>query len=216
MAFKLGSLNLNAVAQGVGGLVASGRDVVFGTGIYGREVDDGGVEDLLERISNGKLADDRRNAMQELETAVAENRAAKLAFGAMGFPILMAVFREELEDLDMVRGALEILLFAVTTEDSGEEETGQVQAGNVNSELLAREPASIALLLSLLDESDFYVRYHTLQLLTALLTNCPSRLQDLVLSIPQGITRLMDMLSEREVLSLTNCALALDFEYCQR
>lgn len=43
-----------------------------------------GVEELLERISNGKLADDRRNAMQELEAAVAENRAAKLAFGAMG------------------------------------------------------------------------------------------------------------------------------------
>jgi hypothetical protein len=43
-----------------------------------------GVEDLLERISNGKLADDRRSAMQELEAAVAENRAAKLAFGAMG------------------------------------------------------------------------------------------------------------------------------------
>ncbi len=43
-----------------------------------------GVEELLERISNGKLADDRRNAMAELEVAVAENRAAKLAFGAMG------------------------------------------------------------------------------------------------------------------------------------
>ena len=56
-----------------------------------RVLDDGGysyecrgVEDLLERISNGKLADDRRSAMQELEAAVAENRAAKLAFGAMG------------------------------------------------------------------------------------------------------------------------------------
>jgi hypothetical protein len=64
-----------------------------------------GVEELLERISNGKLADDRRNAMAELEVAVAENRAAKLAFGAMGFPILMAVFREERDDLEMVRHA---------------------------------------------------------------------------------------------------------------
>lgn len=42
------------------------------------------MEELLERISNGKLADDRRSAMQELEAAVAENRNAKLAFGAMG------------------------------------------------------------------------------------------------------------------------------------
>jgi hypothetical protein len=98
MAFKLGPLNLNAVAQGVGGLV-------FGSGNKSPEDDDGGVEELLERISNGKLADDRRNAMAELEVAVAENRAAKLAFGAMGFPILMAVFREERDDLEMVRHA---------------------------------------------------------------------------------------------------------------
>ena len=38
----------------------------------------------MERINNGKLADDRRDAMQALEAAVAENRTAKLAFGAMG------------------------------------------------------------------------------------------------------------------------------------
>lgn len=99
-----------------------------------------------------------------------------------------------------MRGALETLLHATTTEDIGQEEPGQVQPGIVNSELFARESASIALVLSLLDEPDFYVRYHTLQILTALLTNCPERLQDLILSIPQGITRLMDMLAEREVI----------------
>lgn len=49
-----------------------------------------------------------------------------------------------------VRGSLETLLHALTTEDLGQEEPGQVQAGTINSELLAREPASIALLLSLL------------------------------------------------------------------
>lgn len=49
-----------------------------------------------------------------------------------------------------VRGALETLLHALTTEDPMREERGQVQAGMVNSELLAREPDSIALILSLL------------------------------------------------------------------
>lgn len=42
------------------------------------------VERLLDRISNGKLPEDRRNAMVELQSVVAENRAAQLAFGAMG------------------------------------------------------------------------------------------------------------------------------------
>lgn len=42
------------------------------------------VERVLDRISNGQLADDRRAAMVELQSVVAESRSAQLAFGAMG------------------------------------------------------------------------------------------------------------------------------------
>lgn len=42
------------------------------------------VERLLDRISNGVLAEDRRAAITELQSVVAESRAAQLAFGAMG------------------------------------------------------------------------------------------------------------------------------------
>lgn len=42
------------------------------------------VERLLDRISNGVLAEDRRTAIAELQSVVAESRAAQLAFGAMG------------------------------------------------------------------------------------------------------------------------------------
>ena len=50
----------------------------------------------------------------------------------------------------------------------------QSQAGAVNADLFAREPSNVPLLLALLEEepvgiSDFYVRYHTVQLLTGLL-----------------------------------------------
>jgi hypothetical protein len=53
------------------------------------------VERLLDRISNGVLPDDRRNAMAELQSVVAESRGAQLAFGAMGvcfFLILVFFF----------------------------------------------------------------------------------------------------------------------------
>lgn len=42
------------------------------------------VERLLDRISNGVLAEDRRAAIAELQSVVAESGAAQLAFGAMG------------------------------------------------------------------------------------------------------------------------------------
>lgn len=140
----------------------------------------------------------------------------------------------------------------------------------MNSDLLSREVDNISLLLSLLvsmllllfflvsvvqsvislqladliilwqSEEDFYVRYYTLQLLTALLTNSPQRyvqyfhcilfqvrfykpilrrrhaeiifrLQEAILSIPRGITRLMDMLMDREVVEMIKllCSLSL-------
>ncbi|XP_065634483.1 golgin candidate 6-like [Quercus suber] len=57
--------------------------LVFGNENSGSN-EDSYVERLLDRISNGKLAEDRRSAMIELQAIVAESRGAQLAFGAMG------------------------------------------------------------------------------------------------------------------------------------
>lgn len=52
----------------------------------------------------------------------------------------------------------------------------------INAELLAKSPDTVPMLLGFLDEEpagikDFYVRYHTVQLLTALAAGGPYRLQ---------------------------------------
>ncbi|CAJ1792502.1 unnamed protein product [Sphenostylis stenocarpa] len=187
---------------------------VFGL-VFGNEnssSEDSYVERLLDRISNGKLAEDRRNAITELQAIVSESQAAQLAFGAMGFPVLLSVLREERDDVEMVRGALETLVSALTSISHAKVSSNEVQSALMNTDLLSREAESISLLLSLLTEDDFYVRYYTLQLLTALLTNSPQRilesriakfhfrLQEAILTIPRGITRLMDMLMDREVI----------------
>ncbi|XP_065856535.1 golgin candidate 6-like isoform X2 [Euphorbia lathyris] len=160
------------------------------------------VERLLGRISNGVLAEDMRTAMVELQSVVAESQAAQLAFGAMGFPVLMGVLKEERDDVEMIRGALETLLSALTPLDHVRGPKNEVQPALMNTDLLSREAENISLLLSLLSEEDFYIPYYTLQILTALLTNSPNRLQEAILTIPRGITRLMDMLMDRESLIL--------------
>ncbi|KAG8375000.1 hypothetical protein BUALT_Bualt10G0054000 [Buddleja alternifolia] len=162
--------------------------------------EDSYVERLLDRISNGVLAEDRRSAMVELQAVVAESHAAQLAFGAMGFPVLLSVLKEERDDVEMVRGALETLVSALSPIEHAKASKNEVQPALMNSDLLSREVENISLLLSLLSEEDFYVRYYTLQLLTALLTNSPNRLQEAILMIPRGITSLMDMLMDREVI----------------
>ncbi|GAB4847893.1 Golgin candidate 6 [Ancistrocladus abbreviatus] len=162
--------------------------------------EDSYVERLLDRINSGTKAEDRRLAITELQSVVAESHSAQLAFGAMGFPVLLSVLREERDDIEMVRGALETLVGALTPLNHVRGLNNEVQPATMNADLLSREGDSISLLLSLLSEDDFYVRYYTLQLLTALLTNSPSRLQEEILTIPRGITRLMDMLMDREVI----------------
>ncbi|XP_042508019.1 golgin candidate 6 isoform X2 [Macadamia integrifolia] len=183
--------------------LVSGYKGVVGL-VFGNESsassEDSYVERLLDRISNGVLAEDRRTAIAELQSVVAESHSAQLAFGAMGFPVLMGVLKEERDDVEMVRGALETLVSALTPIDRTRGPKNEVQAALMNSDLLSREAEDISLLLSLLSEEDFYVRYYTLQLLTALLANSPNRLQEAILTIPRGITRLMDMLMDREVI----------------
>ncbi|KAJ1388316.1 Vesicle tethering protein [Sesbania bispinosa] len=131
------------------------------------------VERLLDRISNGKLSEDRRNAITELQAVVAESQAFQLAFGAMGFPIMLSVLKEERDDVEMVRGALETLVSALTPINHAKGSSNEVQPDLMNTDLLSREAESISLLLSLLEA---------------------------ILTIPRGITRLMDMLMDREVI----------------
>ncbi|KAE8706694.1 Golgin candidate 6 [Hibiscus syriacus] len=172
---------------------------VFGNDNSGSS-EDSYIERLLDRISNSVLAEDRKTAITELQSIVAESHTAQLAFGAMGFPVLMGVLKGEQNDVEMVRGALETVLSALRPIGHAKRPTNEVQPALMNTDLLSQESESISLLLSLLSEEDFYVRYYTLQILTALLTNSQKRLQEAILSIPHSITRLMDMLMDREVI----------------
>lgn len=51
--------------------------------------------------------------------------------------------------------------------------------------------------MDILQEYDFYVRFHDIQLLGTLLAIRPDHVQDCVLTAPMGISRLMDLLGDR-------------------
>ena len=52
-----------------------------------------------------------------------------------------------------------------------------------------KDPSNVALLLEILEKPDFYVRFNSIQLLSTLLNNNPTAVQDCVLSSPMGISR---------------------------
>ena len=167
---------------------------------------------LLERISDGVLADDRRSAAHELRDLVQESRVAQFAIGVIGLPTLITSLTEERNDTELVHGVLEVLVNALTGgvagvdggADTAVREGGEgahlAHAGAANADAFVRNPANLELALSLLDEEDFYVRYHTMQLLTALSATNPFEVQSAIMSNPTGVGRLMDNLTEREVI----------------
>ncbi|RZC49433.1 hypothetical protein C5167_017865 [Papaver somniferum] len=194
MDFKLGRINLNKVAQGVGGFVF-GKDT-------SNSNDDSYVQSLLERIKNVEDDNDNKRieALDELQSVVEESVSAQLAFGELGISVLMGVIKSERDNEKMVKGALESLASALTPIAPEGGVKNEIHPAMMNSDLLCREAENISLLLGLLDSDNFTVQYHTLQLLTALLTTSRNRVQEAILTIPQGITRLMDMLMSREAI----------------
>ena len=151
--------------------------------------------------------------MNQLKELLADNPKAQLAIGNLGLPALSSVLHDDKEDVDLLRGALEVLVLAMasnsSTQGSQQHNTKpqdqESQAGLVNADLFSRNTSHVLLLLSLLEDEpvgsgDFYVRFHVLQLLTALLQACPHRLGPSILGSPMGVVRLMDMLGEREVI----------------
>ncbi|CAL5434008.1 unnamed protein product [Camellia sinensis] len=146
----------------------------------------GYVERLLDRISNGVLAEDRRTAIAELQFVVAESRAAQLAFGAIAFGACSSCKIQFIKFCCRlsVRGALETLVSALTPIDQAKALKNEAQPTLMNTDLLSREVESISLLLNCAGEkciAEFLLR-----------------LQETILTIPRGITWLMDMLMDRE------------------
>ena len=67
-----------------------------------------------------------------------------------GFPVLLNVLKEDREDVELVRGALETLVGALTPIEASKGPKTEVQPASMNSDLLSRETENISLLLSLL------------------------------------------------------------------
>ena len=170
------------------------RSVVFGDGERDGELDDGGAEVLLERIADGVLAADRRAAAIELRDLVQTSPQAQFAVGAIGLPTLVGSLRDEREDPELMHGVLEALVAAIAA-GSSDGDGDASRLGASVAEAFARGQGHLEHLLSLLDDEDFYVRYHAVQLLAALASPCAHFLRGAVMSSPTGVARLMDMMT---------------------
>lgn len=88
-------------------------------------------------------------------------------------------------------------------------EVASTTAATTNIDAFLGLPNAVSLLLELLDKADFYVKFSTIELLTAMAANSRNTLQVAILEAPQGVSRVCDLLDDGHRHVRTNAVLLL-------
>lgn len=185
----------------------------------------------MNRLLSSTLLDDRRDACRALK---ALSRTYRVEVGAQGMDALRQVLEMDRTDCEIIGLALDTLCNITNPETFSEE--GEVKydltmiscysiinsifffivdkhgpknkIGEQFTEIFIKQPDSVGLVLTFLEEFDFRVRWPALKLLTNLLANRPKEIQEIILVSPMGVSKLMDLLCDsREVIRNDVCVI---------
>ncbi|XP_070186346.1 general vesicular transport factor p115-like isoform X2 [Littorina saxatilis] len=159
------------------------------------------IERLADRVQTSSLLEDRRDAVRALKSL---SKKFRLEVGTLAMDILVKVLETDRGDAEIIGYTLDTLHHIMSNEPSEEDEMAtpeSVELGEQFTEIFIKQHENVGLLVSLLEEYDFHVRWPTVRLLTVLLTNRPKDLQECLLVIPMAVSKLMDLLSDsREII----------------
>ncbi|RUS74436.1 hypothetical protein EGW08_017801 [Elysia chlorotica] len=158
------------------------------------------VERLCERVSSSTLLDDRRDAVRALK---ALSKKFRLEVGTQAMDILINVLEQDRNDAEIISYALDTFYHVMSNEPSDDDDSTPMNSslGCEFTEIFIKRSENVTLLLTFLEEYDFHVRWPTVKLLTVLLSNKQKELQEIILVVPMGVSRLMDLLSDsREII----------------
>ncbi|XP_041527247.1 general vesicular transport factor p115 isoform X3 [Microtus oregoni] len=164
------------------------------------------IQKLCDRVASSTLLDDRRNAVRALKSL---SKKYRLEVGIQAMEHLIHVLQTDRSDSEIIAYALDTLYNIISNDeeeevDDVEEENSTKQSEDLGSqftEIFIKQPENVTLLLSLLEEFDFHVRWPGVRLLTSLLKQLGPPVQQIILVSPMGVSRLMDLLADsREII----------------
>uniref|UniRef100_A0A8C5XKI8 General vesicular transport factor p115 n=1 Tax=Microcebus murinus TaxID=30608 RepID=A0A8C5XKI8_MICMU len=164
------------------------------------------IQKLCDRVASSTLLDDRRNAVRALKSL---SKKYRLEVGIQAMEHLIHVLQTDRSDSEIIGYALDTLYNIISNDeeeevDDIEEENSTRQSEDLGSqftEIFIKQQENVTLLLSLLEEFDFHVRWPGVKLLTSLLKQLGPQVQQIILVSPMGVSRLMDLLADsREVI----------------
>ncbi|XP_045041079.1 general vesicular transport factor p115 isoform X1 [Desmodus rotundus] len=159
------------------------------------------IQKLCDRVASSTLLDDRRNAVRALKSL---SKKYRLEVGSQAMEHLIRVLQTDRSDSEIIGYALDTLYNIISNDEEEVEENSTRQSEDLGSqftEIFIKQQENVTLLLSLLEEFDFHVRWPGVKLLTSLLKHLGPQVQQIILVSPMGVSRLMDLLADsREVI----------------
>ncbi|CAE1275452.1 General vesicular transport factor p115 [Acanthosepion pharaonis] len=166
------------------------------------------IERLCDRVQSSTLLEDRRDAVRALKSL---SKKYALEVGTQAMDILIKVLETDRGDAEIIGYAVDTLCNIMSNEPSDDDSLSLIEdevpnhipddLGGQFTEIFIKNSENVTLLLSLLEEYDFHVRWPTVKLLTILLTNKSKEIQEIILISPMGVSKLMDLLSDsREII----------------
>ncbi|XP_035182038.1 general vesicular transport factor p115 isoform X1 [Oxyura jamaicensis] len=165
------------------------------------------IQKLCDRVASSTLLDDRRDAVRALKSL---SKKYRLEVGIQAMEHLVRVLQTDRSDSEIIGYALDTLYNVISNDleeeeqDDSEEENSPKQVDDLGSqftEIFIKQQENVTLLLTLVEEFDFHVRWPGVKLLTSLLKQQGPQVQQIILVSPMGVSRLMDLLADsREVI----------------
>ncbi|TWW58743.1 General vesicular transport factor p115 [Takifugu flavidus] len=129
----------------------------------------------------------------------------RMEVGTQAMDHLINILQTDRSDSEIIGYALDTLYNIICSDEEEEQdENTQKQVDDLGAQFtdhFIQDPEHLTLLLTLLEEFDFHVRWPGVKLLTALLKNQGPQVQGVILVSPMGVSRLMDLLADsREVI----------------
>ncbi|XP_075058168.1 general vesicular transport factor p115 isoform X5 [Mixophyes fleayi] len=159
------------------------------------------IQKLCDRVASSTLLDDRRDAVRALKSL---SKKYRLEVGTQAMDHLLNVLQTDRADSEIIGYALDTLYNIISNDSEETEDNQQVQTDDLGiqfTEMFIKQQDNITLLLSILEEFDFHVRWPGVKLLTTLLKQQGTQVQQIILVSPMGVSRLMDLLDDsREVI----------------
>ncbi|XP_069385481.1 general vesicular transport factor p115 isoform X5 [Paralichthys olivaceus] len=160
------------------------------------------IQKLCDRVASSTLLEDRRDAVRALKSL---SKKYRMEVGTQAMDHLINILQTDRSDSEILGYALDTLYNIICNDEEEEQdENAQKQADDLGAQFtdtFIQEPEHVSLILSLLEEFDFHVRWPGVKLLTALLKNQCTQVQGVILVSPMGVSRLMDLLADsREVI----------------